>query len=614
MKPSKNKKNLDQSKSKKTVKKNNLKSAKPSENQIAEKQKSATHKQEKKEQKKQSLQQDKPSILELSSNPDIPTRKITKISDESTIQQESNSIFPISLPNSSFSSSSQPPRLSLVDTLLKMNISELPLPTQMKRTSSSSEIPTRKILKQNEILNIIKKCLEFVQNVDRAFSQKKKNIYFILEKFLVFIEDEIDRNKIFFYQQSSAQSILKNFFSSIRKTIKDDEKKLETFCGRIVGVLLTILIDPGFSNNDMPEDIFFKIYPSRVILLNSDVPYSLIRFCQISANFQEYKNISIQETTRYLTVLQNEVEFPKKREEKSISLAIAGYSIGKYLSYPKNVFHNSEAFQRRNQDRIFWHISQDHRFSLILVADGVTNSFYGSGDRAAEIVVQVAQSKVFDIVPKDFGTKQVMELMQNILYEATDKIVQTALAENSKISPQNVSFIMAASVALVCILDNQLIATSLGDTRAYIIRPGIAAEILTCDATPHVLSFLYPEYELGYDDDNTLAMCVGHAKFTDQGIEPEHDPCQFRCMTIQPNDYIVLCSDGVYAAIENREIFANKEIVSFEDVLENIFQKGKNQLARLTFSVLSEAMEDGDDDASIIVAQYVKDEGERAGD
>ena len=76
------------------------------------------------------------------------------------------------------------------------------------------------------------------------------------------------------------------------------------------------------------------------------------------------------------------------------------------------------------------------QFSLLLVADGVTNTFLGSGDRAAEILIQTAQEKTSNGLKSLDSIERITAFMQDICYTATDKIIEEVI-EKHKPDPRD---------------------------------------------------------------------------------------------------------------------------------------------------------------------------------
>lgn len=481
----------------------------------------------------------------------------------------------------------------------------------------------RQVIKNQDILLLLEQTIDVLQELKTAIQDKTEPFqYLSMDDFFKVASKKISVAALWDRPSQAADSSVRAVWL-LPSPVKSTTETSLTF---LLGACLGMSIDPSLPYQ--VENCWnWQVSPSRALLCNPHIPFGLIRTCQIATHTQEcYRFHSLDAMiARLQNVIQNYQRAfllqPRKEQgtEESrqspnsipennevYTWSTAGYVVGKYPRVATAQFSDAETFRNRCQDRIFWYHSKDYQFSLLMVGDGVTNTFLGSGDRAAEILVQTAQEKISiflqdkNNIGDDQSIERTMALMQDICYSATDKIVAEVLS-NYNPTPREAALVMGSTAAMVAIVQNQAIVMSLGDSRVYLVRPGETVEQCTVDCTPHVLAHCYPEYQSIYHDNQTLALCVGHAKPTKNSIEPWHDPCHFRIIPVQPHDHLILCSDGLFDALD--PIKLPEDI--FEEVWgANVIQENTTiSVAYQAFQLLSMAMRTGEDDVSIIISR-----------
>ena len=221
-----------------------------------------------------------------------------------------------------------------------------------------------------------------------------------------------------------------------------------------------------------------------------------------------------------------------------------------------------------NQDRavvlsIPVHQRQVH---LLIVADGVTHSRVGKGERASEIGCEVLVASIRD---------QAQSLPQHeypnwpdILDRACQSASQAVVAEALSISDRP-EFIrdndLMSSTALIGLIDGQdLFLGNVGDSRAYLIANGIA-EQLTVDgdvASTQLTQLVPPEQvqEIG-GAGKALRFCLGAGRENEHGqleADLERARPQLSLWRIKPGEIYVLCSDGL---VEERVFLEPEDLV-----------------------------------------------------
>ncbi len=145
---------------------------------------------------------------------------------------------------------------------------------------------------------------------------------------------------------------------------------------------------------------------------------------------------------------------------------------------------------------------------LMAVADGVGGQI--GGREASSFVVTSLADAYYALLAKDIASH-----LQDSIQRANEQAQQLVSHKNS------------ASTLVCCVIDgDQLHIANVGDSRAYLIRDGVIKQ-LTQD---HVLNGRLMRYMVALDD-----------------ADPEMMPV----MTIKTGDKILLCSDGLYRAIDD---------------------------------------------------------------
>lgn len=140
---------------------------------------------------------------------------------------------------------------------------------------------------------------------------------------------------------------------------------------------------------------------------------------------------------------------------------------------------------------------------------------------------------------------------------------------------------MGTTLSVVNILGNQLHIAHIGDSRVYLVR----GRQVTCLTNDHTqvgelvrMKLLTPDKLRTHEQRSVLNRCVGMQLFVQVDISQA---------VLQSDDYIILCTDGVWAVIEDQE---------FLEIVHAV-----RDPALISERLIAEAMErDSDDNASAI--------------
>lgn len=201
-----------------------------------------------------------------------------------------------------------------------------------------------------------------------------------------------------------------------------------------------------------------------------------------------------------------------------------------------------------NQDSVFTGQSEDGRFALIVVADGVSTASYGSGDLASTALTEEAAKVWEDVLPAYLMDEEIddVALIHTIFRQANQRIIDYV---NEHYSPfQGSPHEVMGSTALVAVIFDGLVTLgSLGDSRVYLQRDG-SLEQMTIDHnlwTLSILEGLAADSALAMPHGDALARCLG-TFIIEQGkltaVDPQPDLFRFRVIG---GDTLLFTTDGL---------------------------------------------------------------------
>lgn len=187
-----------------------------------------------------------------------------------------------------------------------------------------------------------------------------------------------------------------------------------------------------------------------------------------------------------------------------------------------------------NQDSIrlpadLQHTESGHGFA---VADGMGG--YAHGGVASAMAIQ----KFFEVY-EQVSDRAVQQVMQKGVEAANLSVYQTALRLGAGR--------MGTTLTAVCIRGRSLYLSHVGDSRAYLVRNGMAA-CLTNDHTTVGdlvrMKIITPDKVRTHAQRSILTRAVGLAMF----VQPD-----FTSLELQEGDRLVMCSDGVWSVVEDED-------------------------------------------------------------
>lgn len=244
-----------------------------------------------------------------------------------------------------------------------------------------------------------------------------------------------------------------------------------------------------------------------------------------------------------------------------------------------------------NQDNVFGASSDDGRFSLVVVADGVSTASYGSGDLASECLRQAAEDAWEHLLPTYLSDSPIdeYEIIHGILERANRKIIEYVNA-NCLPFKGNPHEVMGSTALVSIIYRGHVTLGSLGDSRAYLQR-GQAFEQITTDHnlwTLSVLDGVLADNALALPHGDALARCLGTFYLDEErlvAIPPQPDMFRF---PVVAGDLLLLATDGLMD-------FAGPNALAAEDnILSILLSEPNPDLASLELILLANRGGGGD--------------------
>ncbi|MDP2311497.1 MAG: protein phosphatase 2C domain-containing protein [Pseudomonadota bacterium] len=195
-----------------------------------------------------------------------------------------------------------------------------------------------------------------------------------------------------------------------------------------------------------------------------------------------------------------------------------------------------------NQDAFL--LAGDPTFSLLCVADGISQCNAGSGDLASGLTVRTLRlwwAEQADVL-KDAEPPRVHASLAQALARANEIVCDGALR---LAGPDTDNFIpMGTTVVVALTRGNRVHLAALGDSRAYLVgRHGVS--LLTYDQ--NLQSIRMRDHAAGRKVSwaDTGSPLVGYCGHFDPDGTPAPAPLYTRLVSLLPGEWLILCSDGL---------------------------------------------------------------------
>lgn len=266
-----------------------------------------------------------------------------------------------------------------------------------------------------------------------------------------------------------------------------------------------------------------------------------------------------------------------------------------FVGYDTHVGRAKALHTQVNQDRVL--ISQRGPLSLMVVCDGISTSDAGSGDIASDLACQTIADlwHQVDAVPADPTPGQAVHFLHHALRLANSTVCEAARRFAGGELTGRVP--MGTTVVAAIAYGNRIDLAWLGDSRAYIVGQ-YGASLLTSDHNQQgVLFNAWSDNRSGLrwlEAGHALVRYIGH--FDDVG-QPRLPPLSHASFTMNPDETLVLCTDGITDFVDTLHAQVAQHIAAAD-------RSDPDQLARTLVNLANRG--GGGDNASVVAMQLVE--------
>lgn len=263
------------------------------------------------------------------------------------------------------------------------------------------------------------------------------------------------------------------------------------------------------------------------------------------------------------------------------------------MKFKVDTYGNTDVgnIRTNNEDRFLIFLTKDQE-TVLLVADGMGG--HSAGEIASSHMVEIFENYLSEksLLESTWNQKNNQDgksivcnkdFLLQIIQKGNNKIYHHALDEEGKKG-------MGTTLTLAIIYDDKLLIAQVGDSRAYLIRKG-KINRLTKDHSivqREIDQGLLTEEEALHDPrKNVITKAVG--------ILPEVEP-DFYEYTLEHNDRIILCSDGLYDLVMEKDLLNLTKQGTLEQAVTRLIQKakqlgGKDNITVVTAQIKQETPE-----------------------
>ncbi|HEY9078304.1 MAG TPA: protein phosphatase 2C domain-containing protein [Anaerolineaceae bacterium] len=197
---------------------------------------------------------------------------------------------------------------------------------------------------------------------------------------------------------------------------------------------------------------------------------------------------------------------------------------------------------------------------LMVLSDGI------GGHRGGEHASNIAVNHIIQRVAESDASTPV-ETMKEAIQSASAKIYEEAQADREKRG-------MGATVSVAWIIGKRLYTATVGDSRIYLLRNHTAQQVSTDHTWIQDMldaGILKPDQVEGHPNAHVIRRYLGSPTppEVDFRLRLNNDETNEQALanqgtTLQPGDYVLLCSDGLTDLVKNDEILAAFEAQEIE--------------------------------------------------
>ncbi|MCP5095078.1 MAG: serine/threonine-protein phosphatase [Chloroflexi bacterium] len=194
-----------------------------------------------------------------------------------------------------------------------------------------------------------------------------------------------------------------------------------------------------------------------------------------------------------------------------------------------------------NQDSIFYKLHRAANFFAL--ADGMGG--YDAGEVASQLTIESVYGAMQDLLDTCVGDDCVAQLSTQL--EAAIAEANTAVYQYA----QDHDIVMASTLTCAVVVGSVAIVANVGDSRTYLVRDGVLKQ-LTVDHSfvEHLVQHGIITEAERFNNDKI------HVVMRGIGNQPDVKIDMFT-YALQPDDQLLLCSDGLWGVFPDNELVAN---------------------------------------------------------
>jgi len=195
-------------------------------------------------------------------------------------------------------------------------------------------------------------------------------------------------------------------------------------------------------------------------------------------------------------------------------------------------FKSDKGLRRSNNEDAFFVIPNENIF---MVADGV------GGNNSGEVASRMTVSKIVEHIRQNTLNKKFTEIEIKEYFADCIEKVNKSIYNLSTIQPENKG--MATTVTIVYVNDGEAYVVNVGDSRVYLHREGSLTQITEDHTYVNALiakGLISREEAQDHEKKNIITKAIG----VEELILPD-----FFCVSVEDDDVIVLCTDGLHGEI-----------------------------------------------------------------
>jgi len=205
-----------------------------------------------------------------------------------------------------------------------------------------------------------------------------------------------------------------------------------------------------------------------------------------------------------------------------------------------------------NQDRMG--VVETEHALLMVIADGLGG--YKGGDLAAQTVVDCA-IRHFNAI--DVPIQNPSALVNEIILRAQREVLNVTNACDPPLHSK--------STCVICVIQNGFAYWGhLGDSRLYVVRDDTIAKRTTDHSKVEELfrkGLISEQQKLTHPDKHVITRCIGS-----ENKRPT--PTIAPAFALQKGDVVLLCTDGFWSPISEKDIISGLKMQNLQDAIENL--------------------------------------------